>query len=102
MLKWVWPDAIDCATLIDFEYLAEGAPWTVEPMFGGQNAVIAVIQCCSAFSHKKSLRRDRKEFVTGRGCCYRVFACVFFTPLSQVMNLLATKIMCHIAAPLSF
>ena len=54
MLKWVGPDAIDCATLIDFEYFAEGAPWTAEPTFGGQHAVIAVIaviQCCSAFTH---------------------------------------------------
>ena len=39
-VEWVRLDAIDCATLIDFEYLAEGAPWTVEPTLGGQNAMV--------------------------------------------------------------
>ena len=38
MLKCLGPD-VDCATL-KFEYLAEGAPWTVEPTLGGQDAVI--------------------------------------------------------------
>ena len=38
MLKCLGPD-VDCATL-KFEYLAEGAPWTVEPTLGGQNVVI--------------------------------------------------------------
>jgi hypothetical protein len=28
---------------LKFEYLAEGAPWTVEPTLGGQNAVMIAV-----------------------------------------------------------